>query len=338
MDLDQIRHKLDLQARKLPQQGGAPPVDWPKTHLPPRAKPNGTIGAGPGDSANLFTTLEALKQRRMAYPGMASPAAQAAGGAPDGADLEEKALQEVQIHVQRLKSLADKVNLLSSEQEHLMSEIRSVQGRLELLQPYVGGAPDADPMFPKIDLEGAVLASAESDRAANLVMTYRVANIPQPHQEAHDLASHLRGAYSGEPGAHTFSWSALVTDFGAVWQEPAALVGLLWARLCHLGQRANRRVAVASSRGRRPRQVQSSIFESLSLMDMIFWFGGGFIGRLALNLTLSAWPALWSVAVAVLTGVTAYSLYRATLAPRRDFGLVYRVFLTILGLILGGRI
>ncbi len=70
---------------------------------------------------------------------------------------------------------------------------------------------------------------------------------------------------------------------------------------------------------------------------MLLWFGSGVIGRMALNLVLTAIPGLWSLAVALLTGVTAYALYRATLAPRRDFGLAYRMFLVIAGLVIGGR-
>jgi hypothetical protein len=76
----------------------------------------------------------------------------------------------------------------------------------------------------------------------------------------------------------------------------------------------------------------------MSLIDMLLWFGGGVIGRLALNLLLAAIPALWSLAVAVLTGITAYALYRATLAPRKDFGLASRVFLIIAGLVIGGQL
>jgi hypothetical protein len=68
------------------------------------------------------------------------------------------------------------------------------------------------------------------------------------------------------------------------------------------------------------------------------WFGGGVIGRLALNLLLAAFPSLWSVAVAAITAVTAYALYRATLAPKLAFGPAMRVFLLVAGLVVGGQL
>jgi hypothetical protein len=77
---------------------------------------------------------------------------------------------------------------------------------------------------------------------------------------------------------------------------------------------------------------------SLSFTDGTLWFGGGVIGRLALNLLLAAFPALWSVAVVTITAMTAYALYRATLAPKLAFGPALRVFLLVVGLVVGGQL
>jgi hypothetical protein len=59
---------------------------------------------------------------------------------------------------------------------------------------------------------------------------------------------------------------------------------------------------------------------------------------LALNLLLAAFPGLWSVAVAAITAMTAYALYRATLASNLAFGPAIRVFLLVVGLIVGGQL
>ena len=119
-------------------------------------------------------------------------------------------------------------------------------------------------------------------------------------------------------------------EMDMVWQEPATLIVRFWQQ----AQSLNKTMTHSASRqdgGARIAASPASAWSALSLVDMLVWFGGGVIGRLALNLLLSAMPALWSLAVAILTGITAYALYRATLAPRKDFGIAYRVFLMIGG-------
>jgi len=76
----------------------------------------------------------------------------------------------------------------------------------------------------------------------------------------------------------------------------------------------------------------------LRLLSPVFWIGCGVIFRLTLMLVLVEFPNLWSTAVAALTSVTAYALWKATLAPKLEFRPAWRTFLLVIGLILGGRL
>jgi hypothetical protein len=336
MDLDQIRIKLNHQATAPRPSPEAPPIDWPRAQLP---RPDHRSRTGPSrssDPTKLVNAVETLKQRST-YTTAARPGP--ATAPPSGMEAEpgESALQAATIHVKRLKSLADKINLLSSEQEHMMAEMRAVQGRLQLLQPHLRTTAAGERLCPRIDLSGAVLASAESDADTNLVVTYRSVVLPQPAQEAREVASHLRGTYGPRQGGARFSLSTLLADFGVVWQEPAQLLATLWGQIWGLRHPGVPRKAGHGS-GTSVSNRSPWAVDSPSLVDMLLWFGGGLVGRLALGFILASFPALWSFAVATLTAVTAYALYRATLAPRRDFGWAYRVFLVIAGLMIGGRI
>jgi hypothetical protein len=335
MELDQIRIKLNQQSKSPQQPLNEFTVDWPKTTIPRPSGRYGTAAVPSGEPTKLFTTVETLQQRAT-YPRNSYSSAELMSPSRD-AELQQVALQEAKIHLQRLTALADQINFLSSQQENLMGEIQAVQGKLQLLQPHLQGNPEGPLPLPTITMEEAVLAIAERDRDANLVLTYRSAMIPQPEQEAREVADHLRGTYGAGSMPQSMTWSNLFSDFGLVWQEPADMLGNFWHQLRCLKARY-RKLGTARADVRRRSQSLAAATNSLSVVDLLIWFGSGVIGRAALNLVLSTLPFLWSFAVAALTAVTAYALYRATLAPNRDFGLACRVFLVIAGLVIGGRI
>lgn len=335
MDLDQIRTKLKSQVRSQSQPLANPPVDWPKTLLQRQRNQAGSSLAM--QPTKLVNTLEAL-QHRSSHGEGAYPVNPIQPTDPQNPGLETEALQEAAIHIKRLQTLAERINGLSAEQEQLIGEIRAVEGRLNQLSAFCpeGLAPSS--AIPTVHLDNAVLAWAESDLHSNFIITYRSANILNPEQEAHQLADHLRGTYGKESGHLIFSLSALWKDCRLVWQEPAELTGRFLHRMVSLRRLLGRKVINLSSVGFSPAfSSRQSAWTPLSLVDMLLWFGGGVIGRVALNLLLAAFPPMWSLAVAMLTGVTAYALYCASLAPRRDFGLAYRVFLVIAGLLIGGQ-
>jgi hypothetical protein len=337
MNLEQIRNKLNQQAQTQPGVDASIPDDWPKIHINrPESHKNRTLprSTSPGQ---LYNTVEALRRRERGYgpEPSANPPSQ---GRSKVSGKHGSSPKEVEIHVKRLQALAEKINNLSSEQECLIGELKVLGSRLAHLQQSYPAHEGSGLQFPQINFDRAVLASVETDVEANLYLTYRSAEPTQSEKEAYAVANHLRGTYG--PKAPSFlpvSLVNLLREMGIVWQEPATLASKFWHQLSSFSHQNKEGPfkAAPDNRGQSPR---ASYRDSMSLIDMLLWFGGGVIGRLALNLLLAAIPALWSLAVAVLTGITAYALYRATLAPRKDFGLASRVFLIIAGLVIGGQL
>lgn len=335
MDFDQIRIKLSQQEKYRQSSATPSSMDWPNPKLS-RQKRQERATVQSTESTKLSNAVEMLRKRAGVQSAALPVPADSVGEDLNGPALRKMALEEAGIHVKRLYSLADRINKLSSEQEHLIVEIRALESRLGLLQPYLPSHL-FEPLT--VSLDEAMLASAEgNDGMTYLRVASRSPEIPHPDQDAYDLANHLRGTYGSRRNSMTpFWWSKLWDDFGLLLQEPTALVRGLQGQfgavinVC-FGQSSS----LASNYSPTPLN-QGAGWESLSVVDMLLWFGSGVIGRMALNLVLTAIPGLWSLAVALLTGVTAYALYRATLAPRRDFGLAYRMFLVIAGLVIGGR-
>lgn len=336
MDFQSIQTKLTNTVNALSRSDTTVQVDWAgepaqlgSAVRSSKSSPGGSSRPG----VDFSTAVEALQWR--AEQGSAEP----------GIDLPTGSAP-AEVYLKRLNAMAQRINQLSSEQERAIAEMQLIRARLARVYPTVNtrGQPIGP---PELDTERAVLASAEMDAQGNVVLAYRTAR-PNPPLgpranpiPAEDLASHLRTTYGSARNRARGQWSALATDLLALGQEPSQLIAQLSRTIWDAGLAIARLVTprqprplVAPSRslGHSPRGA------SLSLVDGVLWLGGGVIGRLALNLLLAAFPALWSVAVAAITAITAYALYRATLAPKLAFGPAIRVFLLVLGLVVGGQL
>ncbi|MGG6240416.1 hypothetical protein ACQ4N7_17465 [Nodosilinea sp. AN01ver1] len=262
----------------------------------------------------------------------------------------------VNSYIQQLNGIAAKINQISAEQERAIAEMQLIQAHLAQVYPVVNhqGQPVAPPY---LDAQRAVIAAAEVDSWGNVVLAYRAvtpnlatgaaAPSRSPAGRAHQLAHQLRNSYGSSSPPLRGVWNSLVSDVEALGHEPAQLLAQLgrtvWGAALNLAQQV-RPIAARPRPAQRPFSQplgafsQSNRGASLSLVDSMLWFGGGVIGRLALNLLIGAFPALWSLAVAAITAMTAYALYRATLAPKLAFGPALRVALLVVGLIVGGQI
>ena len=325
MDLQSIKTKLVHTVNALGQSDANVQVDWGGE--PQRSR----SAAGPRPGVDFSAAVDALQWRSEPY----SPTPSAPPVSPE-------------MHLKRLNAMAGKINHLSAEQERAIAEMQAIQAHLSRLQPRLNGQglPLAS---PSLDVKRAAIASAEVDSQGNILLSYRTVNPsqgpqsaahPRPNSEAADLAAHLRATY-GPAAAVPGGWRALAADVLAVGQEPAQLVARLGQATWEMAQGLTRFALSGATQppGAPPRPRGNSpalARPSLSGVDAVLWFGGGVIGRVALNLLLAAFPALWSVAVAAITAVTAYALYRATLAPKLAFGPAIRVFLLVVGLVVGG--
>ncbi|MBD2232139.1 hypothetical protein [Phormidium tenue] len=338
MDFQSIQTKLTNTVNALSQSDASVEVDWASEPSLPSTAERGaqaSFGRLSRSSVDFSTAIDAL-QWRSEQAGRSKLTANPPAGAPP-----------MEVYLKRLNTMAHKINQLSSEQERAIAEMQLIQARLTRTHPSANaqGQPVAPPY---LNVERAVLASAEMDHQGNIVLAYRtVGPYPSPAganpiaAEVNSLASHLRITYGPSKRRGRGQWSALASDLVALGQEPSELIA-------HLG-RTVWDAGLAIARFVTPQQAKPSVTPSsplgypsrgasLSVVDGVLWLGGGVIGRLALNLLLAAFPALWSVAVAAITAITAYALYQATLAPRLAFGPAIRVFLLVLGLVVGGQL
>jgi hypothetical protein len=67
-------------------------------------------------------------------------------------------------------------------------------------------------------------------------------------------------------------------------------------------------------------------------------FVGAVLGRLTLNLVISAFPFLWTPAVALLAAPAMIAVYRTSRTPQSGMSWIYRLLILMLGLLIGGRL
>ncbi|MBE9140326.1 hypothetical protein IQ254_24530 [Nodosilinea sp. LEGE 07088] len=337
MDLQSIKTKLIQTVNTLNQSDAGVQVDWaggPQLPVSPRlSNPSQSLATEMRPGVEFAAAVDVL-QRRTGPGGMAD---RPVGGGVPGVAQATPAV----VYLRRLRVIADKINHLSAEQELAIAELRSLQAHLAQVSSQ-GQAT----VTPVLDLNRAALAAAEVDSWGNILLAYRTL---APERAPEPTTGMGQGSHSSQGGdsrvagrAHSYSAASspsaggqsLVADILSLGQEPLALLSALGSSVKHLALGLTHMVAPRSFQRRPPQRSRAS----LSLVDAVLWLGGGVIGRLALNLLLTAFPALWSVAMVAITAVTASALYRATLAPQLNFGPALRVGLLVLGLFVGGQI
>lgn len=316
----QLRSRLQQQA----QQAETPPLvpDWAGSALPPQHQ---------NQSQRLAATVQALKQRSLQVT-------QTVPGGTALANLPASPPAAIALCQQRLTAMAERINTLSQQQQQAIVDMQHTQAQLQRLWPhhYPHQAP------PQLDVDQAYLAHTGHDGTRTLWVGYRPL-IPPPDAAttaAHTLAHHLRQRPESS-GPEPVLGPRLTSLRG---EQPGGLMALLHEPLA-LGQ------ACGKAMGQGVRALLAMVTEhllaghteapswgGLGWVDVVMWVAGGVVAQLVLNGLLAVFPGLWTVAVALITGLTAFALYQATLAPRLRFGLAYRVFLALAGLILAGRL
>ncbi|ASC73143.1 hypothetical protein XM38_041050 [Halomicronema hongdechloris C2206] len=345
MDLQAIREKLQQQ-RQSYASTPSPPVDWGEIETSPQSSPVAAAAASP-HLAQLATTVAQLKQRsrhqtvshESASHGSTSHGSASHGSAsheyttspaplpppsqPDSSNAVVSTLPlesppDLMLHWQRLRSMADRINDLSQQQEQAMLEMKRAAERVAWIHRQQGRGE-----IPLCDYATAILAQVNQDDQGAYVLSYRPADLYQPEREADDVARTLRDRtfaehrQASQPGWDDWGLSTLLA-------EPWSLIRDIWFKL--------RPVLVIDHRSSNRRRSAS-----LGWTEICFWFAGAVIARLALDLVLAAYPGLWSFVVVAVIACTTFALYRATLAPRIDITLAYRTLLIVAGLIVGGR-
>ena len=323
MDLTAIQEKLRRQAQFPPADSSALPRDWP---------PTPSVMISPKDQAaaptpQLVYTVETLRRRSLrslgAIPvsGLSLPTAQPSPGAQ--IDLDPM------IWKQQLRTMVDKINRLSHEQELVIATLATTGAQLLSSAQKQLKPGDRFPV-PTIDLNQAVTTTATLDGQGNVCLAYKPIRLKSLDQGAHQLAAQLRERYGSDHRGATplaANLAKVGRELHTLLREPWSWFQYGWKNLLFLG-------STPDPQRRRSTSTIKSVLPSL--VDTLLWVGSGAIGRLVLNLLLSAFPTFWPLAVLAITGILAYALYNTTLATRPNFSVAIRVLLLVAGLGLGG--
>lgn len=225
--------------------------------------------------------------------------------------------------------MVDKINRLSQEQELVITTLATTGAQL-LSSAQQQLRPGDRFSVPTIDLNQAVTTTAILDGRGNVCLACKPIRLKTLDQGAHQLAAQLRERYgSGHQGT-----TPLAAHLAKVGRE---LHTLLREPLSWFQYGLKKLLFLGSTQAPQRRRSTSTIKSVLpSLVDTLLWVGSGAIGRLVLNLLLSAFPTFWPLAVLAITGILAYALYNTTLATRPNFSVAIRVLLLVAGLGLGG--
>jgi hypothetical protein len=211
-------------------------------------------------------------------------------------------------HLQRLQEEAKHINELAQQQEMAIQRFqRSAKGLAFMLLKQPAGSRWQVEQF--CQLQPVTIAQVQQDPSGRLILTATEVDLFQDEREASQNAQEVRALHRSQASARARTAnSALATSF--------PFLQNLWQSLTGSGE---------------PRP-------QLFPLDLLVWFGGGLIGRLAIELALSAVPALWPWLVGVTIGAVALALYRLLFAPHTDMTFVIRLFLALVGLAIGGQI
>jgi hypothetical protein len=323
MDLTAIQEKLRRQAQFPPADSLALPRDWPPTPSVMISPKN--QAASP--TAQLVSTVETLRRRSLRSLGSIPASGPSLPGAhpSPGTQID----LDPMIWQQQLRTMVDKINRLSHEQELVIATLATTGAQLLSSAQQELRPGDRFPV-PSIDLNQAVTTTATLDGQGNVCLAYKPIRLTSLDQDAHQLAAQLRQRYgSGHQGATPLAahLAKVGRELRTLLREPWSWFQYGWKKWLSLG----------STQVSQRRSSTSTIkFVLPSLVDTLLWVGSGAIGRLVLNLFLSAFPTFWPLAVLAITGMLTYALYSTTLATRPNFSVAIRVLLLVAGLGLGG--
>lgn len=313
-DLTPIRERLETLKQTTLAVPSEVPEPWQSAHSPKLP----TIETGDRRNEPAFTaTLEALQARsaqarfeqtqsdQVPPESSGLPSRLPATAPPEAADA---LLRSVALHWQRLQQEAALINDLGQKQTIAVQNFKRSADSLAWSlrkQPMEYGLT-----FDQFcELGAAAIPQVVQDAQGKLVLSTTSVDLYQDERCATETAKEIRA----------FSRSRLrarppATSGRAALSAAFSTLKTAWGTLKAPASQA-----------------------PVTAMDVGLWFGGGLIGRLALELVLAVSPVLWPLVIGAMVGIVALALYRLLLIPRPDIAFVMRLLLALIGLALGGQ-
>ncbi|GAB4148458.1 MAG: hypothetical protein Fur0046_26950 [Cyanobacteria bacterium J069] len=252
-----------------------------------------------------------------------------------------------------LEVKADEINQLSAAQEAAMLELKAIAQKLErdwkTLDAQHTAFPDATSELPSLCayLETEV-PLVQRDENGAFVVTKRPVDLFQAEREAEFMAHSLRHRVEGRAGetisrgrrsptANTFTANAFMTNAPELMQR--AMQGLLGlVRQALIPSDRSRLARSAQRRSTTMSAEQSPLSSPLSMQTSAALLIGSAIARIGADLVLAANPGFWLPVALLIVAPAALAIYRTTVAPHTSVTWGYRIFLILLGLLIGGRV
>lgn len=311
----QQQGKPDLasQVKVLDQRTSHYVQQWQQPYIPPSDPTSAYRAAPSGESALLYAQRQAQQQVQQA---------------------QQQAQQQVERHraelVQRLEAQVEQINQLSMAQENALLELKALADRAEHeLKTLVFDhdlPPSVELSMPGFQYDAAAVPQIQREASGQFVLTSRTVDLYKA-----EMADMLR--HRSAPGR---SPQGRARSKGRQRPKSPSVVEQLLRSGAILGQLLGF-ASASSSGGRGAAPISTPGTASLGVQEGVVWLVGAIAVRIALNALLGSAPALWGPALILLLVPGAIALYKAVTSPQTGFLWGCRLFLVMLGLLIGGR-
>lgn len=305
------------------------------------------LGSHP-QQLDLTATVKALNQQSHQYlrqfqqPQFQQPQAQQAQ--TQRTQLRREALEQRMHEItQRLEAQVERINQLSGDQEIAMLELKAIADKAERdlkAMELDGELPsDFNPSTLMLEYVDATVPQVERSEEGTWMLTTRPVDLYRAEREAALMAERLRNrtSLSSYNGNHRRNLATQRHRHGK--SEDSFLGHLIRRGFLALGEILQpRQMHPQSLRQAHPQRTQPSVPDTFSVKEGTIWLVGALITRVGLNIMLAAFPGAWLLAIGIIVVPAAIAVYQATTFPSSGFVWGCRLFLIMIGLLLGGRL
>lgn len=286
------------------------------------------------------------------------------------ATVNAQAESMVALELDRLQVLAGNINERSQQQasEILAMKRSAQQAAVALRRQGIHNHPDLHIIEQFLSAyPSASVPLLERDSRGQFCLNHSVVDLHQAEQEASNIAHALRSRRTGGHSSENFSEKESMSygNDSILFSEPVEQSLKAGLETEHSERFAERRVGSTRSRRskgglkkllfslkktfQRPhkRGAAANAFvsaagqgmeSSFSWTDAAIWFSGAAIARIVLEAVVTSVPLLHMPILLILFSAISFSIYRVVVAKSIHMPSVYRLAITLLGLIVGGSL
>ena len=361
MELQAIKEKLQ-RVRQEPLSSEATRLPWVPTSprvVSPSAGDHGASSIRPS-LHKYAATVETLKQRSNQHLKAFEDDRQFSGYVNEvAAPVGESDWQmpqptapepwEMEVYLQALAKQAAQINQLSERQEAAMLAMKAICDRLALEGYDMAAWNDQNgasaPLATALcEFHAAVVPTVQQTRQGAYVLNYREVDLYQDQRQAQEVAAGLRSHHQDHAGGDLITRLATL-DWGRLWARALNTLhqGLQWGNRQinnrgHQHRQSTRQVSKPYAKHPPQGRPQGAKTRSrITPLDGLIWFSGAAIVRICIDFLVAQNPVLFPYIAILMLGIGLFVLYRATLAPRPDYALGFRLLIVIAGLVVGSR-